>query len=162
MKYFFLFITTIFIACSDENTTSSGKDNYEEVENGLISQSLEHDGQTRRYFTYVPEGNSESNPFPVLFNFHGGSGNATGQIYTADFRPIADTAKFILVYPEGLYGDWNMSLPGDSDSKNSTDDYGFIEKMIVQLSNSYAVDEKRIYAVGFSNGGGMAHGLAVA
>ena len=66
MKYFFLFITTIFIACSDENTTSSGKDNYEEVENGLISQSLEHDGQTRRYFTYVPEGNSESNPFPVL------------------------------------------------------------------------------------------------
>ena len=160
MKYFFLFITTIFIACSDDNATSPGKENYEEVENGLISQSLEHDGQTRRYFTYVPEGNSESNPFPVLFNFHGGSGNATGQIYTADFRTIADTAKFILIYPEGLYGDWNMSLPGDSDSKNSTDDYGFIEKMIVQLSNSYAVDEKRIYAVGFSNGGGMAHGLA--
>ena len=63
MKYFFLFITTIFIACSDDNTTSPGKENYEEVENGLISQSLEHDGQTRRYFTYVPEGNSESNPF---------------------------------------------------------------------------------------------------
>ena len=65
-----------------------------------------------------------------------------------------------MVYPEGLYGDWNMSLPGDSDSKNSTDDYGFIEKMIVQLSDSYAVDEGRLYAVGFSNGAGMAHGLA--
>ena len=36
MKYFILFLLTIYIACSDENTTSSGKDNYEEVENGLI------------------------------------------------------------------------------------------------------------------------------
>mgnify|MGYP006230061125 CR=1 FL=1 len=115
MKYFFLFITTIFIACSDDNASSPGKENYEEVENGLISLSLEHDGQTRRYFTYVPEGNSESNPFPVLFNFHGGSGNATGQIYTADFRPIADTAKFILVYPEGLYGCLLYTSPSPRD-----------------------------------------------
>ena len=160
MKNIYFLIIIIFIGCEEENSASSSKDNIEEVENGFISLSIEHDGQTRRYFTYIPEGNNESNPFPVLFNFHGGSGNATGQIYTADFRSIADTAKFILVYPEGLYGDWNMSLPGDSDSKNTTDDYGFIEKMIVQLSNSYVVDEDRLYAVGFSNGAGMAHGLA--
>ena len=69
MKNIYFLIIIIFLSCEEENSTSSSKDNIEEVENGFISLSIEHDGQTRRYFTYIPEGNNESNPFPVLLIF---------------------------------------------------------------------------------------------
>ena len=39
--------------------------------------------------------------FPLMFNFHGGAGYANDFMYTNDMRPIADTADFIAVYPQG-------------------------------------------------------------
>ena len=47
MKNIYFLIIIIFIGCEEENSTSSNKDNIEEVENGFISLSIEHDGQTR-------------------------------------------------------------------------------------------------------------------
>ena len=37
----------------------------------------------------------------LMFNFHGGDGYANDFMYTNDMRPIADTADFIAVYPQG-------------------------------------------------------------
>ena len=63
---------------------------------------------------------------PHLFNFHGGGGTATGHRYYSDLRPIADTANFIAVYPQGsLLSDgggthWN-SAELSSSNKNYSD-----------------------------------------
>ena len=126
--------------------------------------ALEHGGIMREYILYVPESYSEDLPVPLMMNFHGGSGTATGHLYISDMRSIADTANFILVYPQGSVLDggtthWN-SMPPSDDNKSSADDFGFIDTLIDEISSNYNIDSTRIYASGFSNGGDFSYSLA--
>ena len=135
------------ISCSDNvDSFNTEKILYNDVE--------------REYILYVPESYDGNSKLPLMLNFHGGSGNASGQLYTSDMRSLADTEKFILVYPQGLYDVWNVSLSSDSESKNNTDDIKFIEMLINQIASTYSVDTTRVYATGFSNGAGMSYTLA--
>ena len=43
----------------------------------------------------------------------------------------------------------------NSNSKNKTDDFGFVEAMISKISSDYSIDATRVYAMGFSNGADM-------
>ena len=156
-----IFLFTLF-GCSDENDEFSKYDKpgaNKDIE-GFLTQSLIHNNESREYMIYVPEMYDESTKVPILFNFHGGSGTASGHVYFSDMRLIADTANFILVYPQGLYNVWNNSLSSDSNSKNKTDDFGFVEAMISKISSDYSIDATRVYAMGFSNGADMSHALA--
>lgn len=127
------------------------------------AETIVHDNQDREYMLYVPPSYNSSSPTPLLMNFHGFGGQASDYMNYADMRSIANVENFILVYPQGtcLEGSshWNTSLPG-GDNKSSADDFGFVEAMINDLSNTYNVDSERIYACGYSNGGMFAYGLA--
>ena len=69
----------------------------------LITENIIFDGNNRQYTAYIPETYSPSIPSPILMAFHGGAGYAQEFMnYEADFRSIADTAGFILVYPQAL------------------------------------------------------------
>ena len=109
---------------------------------------------------YVPENYISEKPASLLFNFHGGGSDGLGHFYVSDMRSIADTANVILVYPDGYYGVWNSSLPSNPVTKNTTDDFGFISKMINEISSEFNINTLRIYATGFSNGGDMSYALA--
>ena len=78
-------------------------------------------------------------------------------------RSLADSEDFILVYPQGtdLGGSshWNAALNG-GDNKSNTDDLGFVEALINKLSSENLIDNKRVYAIGYSNGGMMSYALA--
>ena len=161
----------IFLAsCSDENNSSKensflgDKSEYLTSLSGFFTDTLTHEGELRQYLTYVPEIYTSSGMArPLLFNFHGGSGSASGQVYTADFRPIADTANFILVYPQGTFGStWNSSLPTNPRTKMFIDDFGFVDAMIKRINSDYifGVDTTRVYATGYSNGADIALSLA--
>ena len=164
-------IASLAMSCQDED--SSAKDNDKDYGdksgdfisvNGFFTDTLSHEGELRQYLTYIPEIYISSKlPAPLLFNFHGGTGSADGQVYTADFRPIADTANFILVYPQGTFGGtWNSSLPTNTQTKMFVDDFGFVDAMIKRINNdySYGVDTSRVYATGFSNGADISLALA--
>jgi polyhydroxybutyrate depolymerase len=93
--------------------------------------------------------------------------DAASQQAAMDMRPQADDNTFILVYPEGLGEQgascqiWNSGPYQDpSQNKTSTDDLGFTEALVQDLSSTYSIDQDRIYATGFSNGGFMAYALA--
>ena len=121
-----------------------------------------YDGNNREYILYIPSSYNSSQPTPVLFAFHGGTGYADGFMnYEADFRPIADTAGFILVYPQAL-GDPNDCFNTSWLHKDPTDhkDIFFIEALIDTLSAVYSVDTDRIYACGYSLGGMFSYELA--
>lgn len=128
----------------------------------LTTENLLFDGNNREYLIYVPESYSASSTTPILFAFHGGSGYANDFMnYEADFRPIADTAGFILVYPQALED------PNDGGSTNwlhkePTDhkDIFFVEALIDNISMSYNVDMDRVYACGYSLGGMFSYELA--
>ena len=139
----------------------SSKDDSFFNENALI---ISHDGYEREYLLHVPENYDSSFSHPIVFNFHGFGGTATDHMYSADFRSISDTAGFILVYPQGLPLDdgsshWNIAENG-SDNKSDSDDFGFIDALINELSLEYNVDTNRIYACGFSNGAGFSFSVA--
>ena len=67
---------------------------------GYISQTIQYDGLTREYSIYVPASYDGTTNFPLLFNFTWRRWYSFYWQTTADMSPIADTADFILVYPQ--------------------------------------------------------------
>ena len=127
---------------------------------GYTSATIQHDGLTREYSIYVPASYDGTTDFPLLFNFHGGDDVITNWQTTADMRPIADTANFILVYPQarpdpsdGNSLNWLPKTPG------TFDDVPFISALIDTIASNYQIDQNRIYACGYSLGGDMSFEL---
>jgi len=125
-----------------------------------ISETLQFDGLTREYSIYVPASYDGITSFPLLFNFHGGGGDIASQIAIADMSPIADTANFIVVYPQarqdpsdGNSFNWIPKTPG------TFDDVPFISSLIDTIASNYQIDQNRIYACGYSLGGDMSFEL---
>ena len=123
---------------------------------GYISQTIQHDGLTREYSIYVPASYDGTTNFPLLFNLHGGGGTNSAWQAASDMRPIADTADFILVYPQarpdpsdGNSFNWIPKVPG------TFDDVPFFSSLIDTIASNYQIDQNRIYACGYSLGGDM-------
>jgi polyhydroxybutyrate depolymerase len=72
----------------------------------FINKTIDSDGLTREYSIYIPPSYDGTSEFPLLFNFHGGNDRVASWQAFSDMRPIADTANFILVYPQArpLFG----------------------------------------------------------
>ena len=127
----------------------------------FTSQTIQHDGLTREYSIYVPASYDGTTNFPLLFNLHHGGGNIAFQIGIADMSPIADTANFIVVYPQarpdpsdGNSFNWIAKVPG------TFDDVPFFSSLIDTIASNYQIDHNRIYACGYSLGGDMSFELA--
>ena len=130
----------------------------------IVFKQLKHNKVKRDYLLYVPPTYSKRNKSSVVLNFHGYGSTALGHLYYSDWRDLSNEHGFILIYPQGLaleYGGyhWNPDPPS-SDNKSFSNDLGFVDKLIKKVSSKYFVDPSRIYATGFSNGAGMAYGLA--
>lgn len=135
-----------------------------EQDEQLTRETLIHAGAQREYLLYIPTSYQRDTRAPLVFNFHGFGGSAEGQLLTSDWRRIAEKDGVIVVYPQGSELEsgsphWNPH-PASADNKSSSDDLGFISSLIDDLSERYAVDNDRVYATGYSNGAGMAYGLA--
>lgn len=120
-----------------------------------LNKTIIHNGLNREYIVYIPDICNGTYAAPLLFNFHGYGGFANSYIDFADMRSTADTAGFILVYPQGSsYGSketyWEI---GDRHEKGGADDLGFVEAMIEALASENKIDLERVYSCGTSNGG---------
>jgi polyhydroxybutyrate depolymerase len=125
-----------------------------------IDGSITFGGVQRTYILYVPEIYTPGEAVPLILNFHGYTSNAFEQMHYGDFRPIADTAGFIVVHPMGtvdLLGNphWNVGW-----GTSSVDDLGFTAALIDSLSAAYSINQDRVYSTGMSNGGFMSYHLA--
>lgn len=127
------------------------------------NDSIMHGGGYRTYKLYVPASYDGSTAFPVVLNLHGLGSNNNEQIIYGEFRPIADTANFLILLPQGTVG----SLPGSGSATHwnanfgtSVNDIDFISNLIDSIATEYNVDEDRVYSTGMSNGGFMSLTLA--
>ena len=161
-KYLSFFILSlIIISCKSEDNTQVDEDG---IITGLQTKTFSHDNVNRNYLIYIPDSYDSEIDYPLMFLFHGFGGIASEFINTADMRDLAESKNFIVVYPQGLDlggtgSHWNCSNPS-ADNKSDVDDIGFIENLIDQLLIDYPViDNKRIYAAGYSNGGFMSYYL---
>ena len=126
-----------------------------------ISQTLQFEELTREYSIYIPPSYDGTTDFPLLFNFHGGDDIVSNWQITSDMSSIADTADFILVYPQA------RPDPSDGNSLNwlpkvagTFDDVPFIDLLIDTIVSDYQIDQNKIYACGYSLGGEFSYELA--
>src|SRR2546422_9722215 len=121
--------------------------------NGTIVSS----GEKREYLLYVPRSYDRTKPTPLVISMHGAGGWPTQQMNLSEWNRLADSQGFIVVYPSGLEGVGPRVWRVGSDFAK---DVRFISEMIDRLEAAYNIDRARIYANGFSNGGGMAFVLS--
>ncbi|MEA2344425.1 MAG: polyhydroxybutyrate depolymerase [Thermoanaerobaculia bacterium] len=123
--------------------------------NGSIVSS----GQKREYVLYVPPSYDRTKATPLVISMHGAGGWPVQQMNMTRWNRLADSERFIVVYPSGADGPgpriWHVGKEPDL-----LNDVRFIAELIEKLKASYNIDAERIYANGFSNGGGMAFVLS--
>ena len=123
------------------------------------------DGVDREFILYIPSTYDSTDAVPLMLNFHGWTMSASDQMNLSDMRTLSDSENFILVYPQGTkfrnrpFGSthWNV---GSWTTGSTSDDIGFVDKLIDHISVNYNIDLERIYACGYSNGGFFSHELA--
>ena len=71
------------------------------------------------------------------------------------FDDLADREGFIAAYPDSIGGNWN-----DGREISTTDDVAFVRATIEDIERDHAIDPRRIYATGISNGGFFSNKLA--
>ena len=144
-----------------------GTDRAADAVPDLQTRSIVSDGQERRYLLAAPSGSFSDGNVGVILVLHGGGGNAK-QI--ARYLHVHDhnlARNYVVVYPEAraVRGkrNWNdgrtATQPG-REGLADNDDVGFLSLLIATISAQYAVDPRRVYAMGISNGAFMANRLA--
>ena len=125
-----------------------------------VNGSFVYGGITRTYSFYVPASYVPGTAVPLVLGLHGTSSSGSAFAQYRDFRPIADTANFIVAHPDGstMLGIkfWNYGNVLGS----TVDDVGFLEAMIDTISAHYSINQNRIYSAGMSNGSFMSYYLA--
>jgi polyhydroxybutyrate depolymerase len=129
------------------------------IAQNTIDATMQHDGLTRTYRLYVPAAYSAATPVPLVLNLHGYTSNNIQQEFYGDFRPIADTANFIIVHPNGTLDGGGQQF-WSSFGLSTVDDVGFLSALIDVIQSQYSIDPNCIYSTGMSNGGFMSYELA--
>ena len=117
------------------------------------------DNLRRSFVVYVPAAGDNGQKLPVIISLHGRLGTGAQMMGFADFRPIADREKFIIVCPDGINRSWNAGLNTPA-SRKGINDVKFIDQLITYMLSKYNGDAKRVYVTGMSNGGFLASRLA--
>ncbi len=131
-------------------------------------------GYDRQYLLHVPPHLDRSAALPVVLMFHGAGATARWTVEETGWVQKADREGFLAVFPEGVPafpGDppsfrrnpqlWNDGSGRGRIGELNVDDPGFVRALLDQLEVAYAVDAARIFATGFSNGGGLVFRLGV-
>lgn len=121
-------------------------------------------GLERTYYVHLPPQYDGKTKLPLVMLLHGGGGNATQALRNYPLQPLADREGFILVAPDGTgpgpLHTWNVEFGFGSAQRRQVDDTGYIRDLTGQLQKELAVDPKRVYLTGLSNGAILCHWAA--
>jgi len=161
------------------------------IKNGSAKRScIEHQGNERCWFTFVPDSVKDKVDLPVVVHLHGMGGCATRP--AMGWANVAEDNGFVVVWPQGtsrklpfpiptffwnilnpLLNCWNdgTGITGCNKAKFDEedefygvgiDDVGFLEKMVKDVKRDNPnINPNRVYFSGHSNGGVMAQRFAL-
>lgn len=160
-KTLYILIILSIVACSkqDDNPIDNQDTELEYYD------SMIFDGAERTYFVHLPQNYNSSASYPLIFVMHGGGSlGYQGVEAQSKLSDLSDAENFIVVYPEGLeqlgFRTWNAGDCCPSATLLGTDDVGFINSLLEKLKLELSINQKKVYATGFSNGGQLAYKLA--
>ena len=105
-------------------------------------EKLKVGGTEREYKIYVPKDLGAKRP--LLISCHGMNQDAAYQMGMLDIQSVADTAKFVTVFPEGISKSWDIT---------GNRDINFMLAIIDEMVEKYDIGRGRVYLSGFSMGG---------
>ena len=105
-------------------------------------ETIKVGGTQRAYKIYVPKDLGAKRP--LLISCHGMNQDAAYQMGMLEIQSVADTAKFVTVFPEGIDKSWDIS---------GNRDINFMLALIDEMVELYDIDPGRVYLSGFSMGG---------
>lgn len=136
--------------------------------------TIQVDRRDRPYILHVPPAGNTSAALPAVFMFHGGGGTARLAADMTQWSQKAEQVGFFVVYPEAVRPDlrrpatflrnpafWNVGSGIGQGERENVDDVGFVRALLDCLSQRFAIDSRRIYATGFSNGAALAFRVAM-
>jgi polyhydroxybutyrate depolymerase len=117
--------------------------------------TIEVDGRGREYLVVAPD--PVPSGLPLVLAFHGSNQNAEGfrRFSRGQFDELAADGTAVVAYPDGYGKHWNDARRSlrFSARTDGVDDVAFVRAMISRLAADRGIDERRVYAVGYSNGG---------
>ena len=130
---------------------------------GDHKMSVNVDGKNRTFIMHVPSAYKGDKPVPLVVDYHPVMGSGQGQLNGTTYKAQTDPEGVISLYPDGTKSadsrkmgpGWNVG-PCCSDD----DDVKFSREMIKAVEEKVCIDKKRVYATGFSMGGGMSNHVA--
>ena len=180
-KHFALLATALLCACSCASTPRGGEDadgGTGTLDGGTVAGSdaglTVDDGLTaeqrmlltqRPYRAVVSSKYDGGTSVPLLLLLHGYGGTGVFQDTYMGMSALAQGQNFVLATPDGTLDTQNNRFWNATDTccdwfKTGVDDVKYLSAIIDQLAFQYRIDPKRIWVVGHSNGGFMAHRLA--
>lgn len=134
---------------------------------GRNDYTVSMDGTPREFIVFVPGGYDANQPTPVVFMYHGTNGTGAAVFESTPWARKADEVTAIVVFPSS----WRYFLITENDDAAKWNDVGldrltgpdaelkddvkFTRAMLDLVRATFNVDPKRIFATGFSNGGGF-------
>lgn len=141
---------------------------------GTHELRLNVDNHARSYLVHIPRGYDSRTPVPVVIMLHGGGGTGGAALRETGWARKADLEGFLAVFPNALARDpsrrshfsrnpqlWNDGSDRFYADQKVVDDVRFIDALLDDVSARFAVDAKRIFVTGFSNGASMSFRLGV-
>ena len=146
---------------------------------GTQTVQVRFEGVSYPVRVFVPEGVSRHKALPLVLDLHGSSSNGVAQAPISDLSSIGAREKFIVANPSGAIAlpqpnpplpdgsfAWNVpgvpTTAGQFPPPGARDDVRYLAAVIAQLDRTGCVDNRRVYAAGYSGGGRMASALACA
>ncbi len=143
-------------------------------EPGSHTLEITVNGLERSYIVHVPATYRPRTPSPMVIMLHGGGGTARAAMWETGWTAKAEKEGFLVVFPNALARDpsrqshfssnpqlWNDGSDRFYPGQKAPDDVSFIAAMLDDLAAKFALDRRRIFLTGFSNGASMSFRVGV-
>jgi polyhydroxybutyrate depolymerase len=118
---------------------------------------------TRSARVHVPATYDPTQPTALVINLHGRTSNASQQAWLSHATTKSNTEGFVVIHPEAWGSPTSWNAGGgccDPAAANNIDDSGFIRALLDEANAKLCVDPARVFVMGLSNGGYLAHRVA--
>ncbi len=128
---------------------------------GDHKMSVNVDGKNRTFIMHVPSAYKGDKPVPLVVDYHPIGGSGQGELGSSPYKGKTDPEGIITLYPDGtakpggMGNGWNVGPCCSND-----DDVKFSREMIKAVEEKVCINKQRVYATGFSMGGGMSNHVA--
>jgi polyhydroxybutyrate depolymerase len=126
---------------------------------GDTNRAVQVGSDSRSYILHAPSGYDGSKPVPLVVDFHGLSGSGSQEEGTTLYKSLTDAEGVVSAYPNGMSGPMGAGWNVGPCCVANVDDVAFAKALVADAEKVACIDPKRVYAVGFSMGGGITHYL---